>query len=183
MLQSRDEAGSPDSLWVMDITPLMPQLITAVATLGGVVLTLLITGRRERERVDQMIAFEREKILADDRRELFVRTAHALQRMRELLKVWVDTGDRANVWLDDVTQQADVLFLLETELRLLALKLAKEVQEATRMARKVRDLAVVPATKEARSDLLFEYEELTRNAMRSMRQMLGSEDFATDLGN
>ena len=68
MLQSRDEAGSPDSLWVMDITPLVPQLITAVATLGGVVLTLLITGRRERERVDQMIAFEREKILADDRR-------------------------------------------------------------------------------------------------------------------
>lgn len=183
MLQSRDEAGSPDSLWVMDITPLVPQLITAVATLGGVVLTLLITGRREKERVDQMLAFEREKILADDRRELFVRTGHALERMRELLKVWVSRGAVDKAWFDDVTNRADVLFLLETELRLLALNLAKEVQTATRKAREVRDLAVVPATEEARKDLLFEYEELTRKAMTSMRQMLGTDDFATDPGN
>ena len=39
----------------MDLVVPMPQIITAVATLGGVVLTLIFTGRRESKRTEQML--------------------------------------------------------------------------------------------------------------------------------
>lgn len=153
----------------------MPQIITAAATLGGVVLTLIFTSRRESKRTDQMLTFERDKILADDRRTLFVRTAHELQRMRELLQEWAILTQEGNdeAWSDEVTRSADALFRLETELRLLAPTLVDDVRAATNLARSLRDLDIEPESGD-RDDLLSQYIERTRTAMKLMRELLGT---------
>lgn len=158
----------------MDLAPLLPQIITAVATLGGVVLTLIFTGRRESKRMEQQLAFEREKLLADERRQVFTRTAHALQRMREVLNDRDDVVSEygEDVWHEFVTKRADELFMLETELLLLAPDLAGHVRDATNTARAIRDNAAGP--QEAADQLITRYRSAVRNAMEDMRKFMGT---------
>lgn len=51
----------------MHLAPYVPQLITAVATLGAVVLTLIFTGRREAKRFQAQLQWEREKLQEEHR--------------------------------------------------------------------------------------------------------------------
>jgi hypothetical protein len=106
----------------VDLTPFLPQIITAAASLGGVLIGLLINGRREDGRFEKQLAFEREKLLADERRLLFIKTAHAFQRTREHLtyrdEEQLEHG--RDDWERAVTKSVDTLFIIETELRILA---------------------------------------------------------------
>lgn len=157
----------------MDFSDLITQVMTAMVTLIGVVITLVINGRREAKRTEQLLAFERAKILADDRRKVFVATVHFLQRMRELLKageVRIEQ-DREEAWAHAVTERADDLFMLETELRLLAPELAREVRSATQIARRYRDETDPRA---GRSGLLEDYTATVRRTMSTMRALLGT---------
>lgn len=154
----------------------LPQIITAVATLGGVVLTLIFTGRRESKRVEQQLAFERDKLLADERRQLFVRTAHELQRMRERLNSREEDSERhgAVLWAGAVTKHADELFKLETEIRLLAPTLSNTVRAATQVARSIRD-APDSTSESAMDSLNKEFVRYTMSSMSKMRSILGTE--------
>jgi hypothetical protein len=163
----------------VDLTPYIPQIITAIATLGGVVLTLIFTGRRESQRVAQQLAFEREKLLADERRQLFIRTAHSLQRMRELLqdRQWAEDNGSTEDWFDAVTNHADELFKLETEIQLLAPTLTEAVRAATQIARSIRDTASVsPGISDSEERRLLDgLVRQTRVAMIQMRSILRTE--------
>ena len=106
--------------------------------------------------------FERRKILADDRRELFIKTAHALQRTREVVGgPHVNLGPGWEVWKDEVTKCTDHMFILETELRILAPELAQYVRHAA-TARLVRSAPVETGPAECRRT----YGELTRTPTR-----------------
>lgn len=76
-------------------------------------------------------------------------------------------------WSDEVTRSADALFRLETELRLLAPTLVDDVHAATSLARSRRDLGIKPGLSD-RDDLLSQYTERTRNAMKLMHELLGT---------
>ncbi len=166
----------PATLSSVDLTPYIPQLITAVASLGGVLIGLLINGQRESRRFDKQIAFEREKILADQRRELFVKTAQALQRTTETLKMaeTVQTEPERGIWRSAVKSRTDELFMLETEVRLLAPQLMSPVRAAVRRARAIRD-APDSADTDTVSGYFLEFMVSVEDAMAVMRTVMGTD--------
>ena len=157
------------------LVDLLPQIITAAATLGGVVLTLIFTGRRESNRLEQQLAFERQKLLADERRLLFIKAAHAMQRAREHIvnreEEQAHFGREA--WEDAVRTCTNALFTLETELLVVAPDVAPYVRQVARQARVIRDSPSADATKLP----MFEsaLRDHIREAMETMRKVLGTE--------
>ena len=119
--------------------------------------------------------FERYKLLAEERRKLFIQTAHALQRMREVLKADRSSqGEGWRAWQEQVTRRANELFMLETELRILAPELAPRVQAATNTARLIR--AAPPEIQRTELDeLVLKIRTQADEVMTHMRKLLGTE--------
>lgn len=120
--------------------------------------------------------FERQKLLANDRRQLFVTTAHALQRMRELLnqREWAEENNGSEGWYDAMKRRADELFLLETEIRLLAPTLTNTVRAAAQTARKIREAPITATEPEIDRDR-EDFVRYTMAAMDKMRAILGTK--------
>ncbi len=136
----------------------------------------LAEGAAERWRKEQ--EFEREKLLADVRRQLFINTAHAMQRTREVLKApHVRNGPAWELWKESVTERTDQLFMLETELRIIAPELVAPVQSAARIARLIR--AAPPEVDQTEIDKQIEdVRSKSDEAMAQMRVLLGTETTA-----
>lgn len=175
--QVREHAGDSHCRYPhkVNFDALLPQIIVAVASLGGVLIGLLINGHRDNKRFTKQLAFERERILADERRLLFIKAAHACQRMREHLKRRHEQlHDGRPNWKKKMTQAAHNLFIIETELRLLAPDVVPFIYQAARHARSVRDAD--PATPESElRPLVNAYRAETGDAMRTMQEILGTQ--------
>ena len=180
--------------------PVITALVALLAAIIGGVVTQLIAGyfksRGDTRQLDaaskQLNAaearwqaeqeFERQKLLADHRRELFIRAAHQLQRTRE---VFTDSNDIEFEWgpdtyMDSVTKEVDKLFMMETESLLIAPEIAADLRGAAGIARTFRD-ASSQDLKENRSEWLAKYRGFTREAMTAMRTLLGTQPPASEV--
>lgn len=116
----------------MDLTTYIPQIITAVATLGGVVLTLILTGRREAKRFDKQMEFERVKLLNGALREAcaaFLKEANAF-RMRSFDIQYADPEVTDISPLQKLQAASlDSLALLKVDVELLVPQLGHEIMQ------------------------------------------------------
>lgn len=117
----------------MDLTPYIPQIITAVATIGGVVLTLVFTGRRDSRKFASQMEFERTKLVHDHLRAACIQFLNALQTLEDAFyAMWHgDVDDRPiDEYNERRRQGVEALAFVGEELKLYAPSLSEHIDAA-----------------------------------------------------
>lgn len=111
---------------------LAPQIITAGASLGGVLIGLLINGQRESKRFKKQLEFEGRKLTYDRVRDVSVRLvrAHADQADQYEGRHWDMQTPYVAISAEALRTAADDRYVAETELGLLVPSLQDVIGEA-----------------------------------------------------